>query len=273
MHETWSYSWAIRNIIAELLMPPGLWILMAGIAFIAFQQRKKLQTIALFLPLIMLWITSTTVFSQQFAKFADNYLHWPPAVQLEDVKSALQQSNQESIAIVILGSGVRRGALDNGQYQNQDVSKEAMERLRMGARLAKETHMPILVTGGSPDSSRQEDLSEGQLMAKVLQDELGVKVTWVEQQSTTTQENAKYSANILRNKGIQTIYLVTHYWHMPRSQAIFEKQGLKVRPIPIGFNQLEHYTPLDFIPSNQGFALTRQIWHELLGQVWYLIKF
>jgi uncharacterized SAM-binding protein YcdF (DUF218 family) len=273
MYETWSYSWAIRNIIAELLMPPGIWILMAGIVLIAFQHRKKLQTISLFLPLVMLWITSTTVFSQQFAKFADNYLHWPAPVQLEDLKSALQQSKQEAIAIVILGGGVRRGALDNGQYQNQDVSKETMERMRMGARLAKITHRPILVTGGSPDRSRQEDLSEGQLMAKVLQDELGVKVTWIEQQSNTTQENAKYSAEILRKEGIQTIYLVTHFWHMPRSQVIFEKQGLKVQPIPVGFNQLEHFTPLDYMPNNKGYALTRQIWHELLGQVWYLIKF
>jgi uncharacterized SAM-binding protein YcdF (DUF218 family) len=273
MHETWSYSWAVKNIIAELLMPPGLWILMAVIAFIAFQHRKKLQTIALFLPLTMLWITSTTVFSQQFAKFADNYLHWPPAVQLEDVKSAIQQSNQESIAIVILGSGVRRGALDKWEYQNHDVSKEAMERLRMGARLAKTTHRPILVSGGSPDRTRQEDLSEGQLMAKVLQDELNVKVTWVEQQSNTTQENAKYSAEILLKEGVQTIYLVTHYWHMPRAQAIFEKQGLKVQPIPIGYSETEHYTPLDYMPSNHGFALTRQIWHEFLGHIWYLIKF
>ena len=273
MHETWSYSWAVKNIIAELLMPPGLWILMAGIAFIVFQHRKKLQTIALFFPLFMLWITSTTVFSQQFTKFADNYLHWPPAVQLEDVESALQQSNQESIAIVILGGGVRRGALDNGQYQNQDVTKEAMERLRMGARLAKITQMPILVTGGSPDRSRQEDLSEGELMAKVLQDELGVKVTWVEQQSNTTQENAKYSAAILHKEGIQTIYLVTHFWHMPRSQAIFEKQGLKVHPIPMGFNQLELYSARDYVPSNNGFSLTRQIWHELLGHMWYQVKF
>jgi uncharacterized SAM-binding protein YcdF (DUF218 family) len=168
---------------------------------------------------------------------------------------------------------VRRGALDNADYQYQDVSKEAMERLRKGARLAKITHSPILVTGGSPDRSRQEDMSEGQLMAKVLQEELGVTVTWVEQQSNTTQENAKYSAEILRKEGIQTIYLVTHYWHVPRSQTIFEKQGLKVHPIPMGFNQLEHYTPLDYVPSNQGIALTRQIWHELLGQIWYQIRF
>ena len=168
---------------------------------------------------------------------------------------------------------MRRGALDNAHYQYHDVSKEAMERLRMGARLAKITHSPILVTGGSPDRSRQEDLSEGQLMAKVLQEELGVKVTWIEQQSNTTQENAKYSAEILHNEGIQKIYLVTHYWHMPRSQAIFEKQGLKVHPIPIGFNQLERYSALDYVPSNNGFSLTRQIWHELLGHIWYQVKF
>ena len=272
MHETWSYSWAIRNIIAELLMPPGIWVIMSVIALILFQNRKKLQTIALLLPLVMLWVSSTTVFSQQFAKFVDNYLHWPAPVQLEDIKSALQQSKQESIAIVILGSGVRRGALDNGQYQNQDVSKEAMERMRMGARLAKITYRPILVTGGSPDRSRQEDLPEGQLMAKVLQDELGVTVTWVEQQSNTTQENAKYSAEILRKEDISKIYLVTHFWHMPRAQAIFEKQGLKVHPIPIGFSQIKRYTPLDFTPSNNGFALTRQIWHELLGHIWYQVN-
>jgi hypothetical protein len=66
-------------------------------------KQKKLQTIALLLPLVMLWVTSTTVFSQQFARLADNYLHWPAPVQLEDIKSALQQSKQEAIAIVILG--------------------------------------------------------------------------------------------------------------------------------------------------------------------------
>ena len=90
MHETWIYLWAVKNIITELLMPPGLWILMAGIAFIVFQHRKKLQTIVLFLSLIMLWITSTTVFSQQFARFTDHFLHWPTPVNLEDIKSPLQ---------------------------------------------------------------------------------------------------------------------------------------------------------------------------------------
>jgi hypothetical protein len=41
----------------------------------------------------------------------------------------------------------------------------------------------------------------------------------------------------------------------------------------MGFYQKEQYTPLDFYPSNEGFQRTRWIWHELLGSLWYWLKF
>ena len=52
-------------------------------------------------------------------------------------------------AIVILGSGRRLGALDLPEYQHQDTSSTAMERVHLGDRLVKQAKLPILVAGGA----------------------------------------------------------------------------------------------------------------------------
>ena len=175
---------------------------------------------------------------------------------------------------MILGGGRRKGALEtHPEHQQQDLSPNSMERLRYGARLAKQTKLPILVTGGAPDKASTQELSEAFVMKLVLEQELGLSPQWLEEQSNTTQENAKFSARILKDEGIKTIYLVTHFWHMPRAQAIFEKEGLIVIPAPMGFYQKTAFTPLDFYPSSEGFQRTRWIWHEILGNIWYRVKF
>jgi uncharacterized SAM-binding protein YcdF (DUF218 family) len=61
-------------------------------------------------------------------------------------------------------------------------------------------------------------------MKLVLEQELGLSPRWLEGQSNTTQENAKFSARILKDEGIKTIYLVTHFWHMPQAKTVFEKR-------------------------------------------------
>jgi uncharacterized SAM-binding protein YcdF (DUF218 family) len=184
-------------------------------------------------------------------------------------------TSKESLthAIVILGGGRQKGALDLPEYQYQNLSPQSMERLRAGARLAKVSHLPILLTGGAPDRTSATDLSEAKVMSMVLKQELGIDARWLEEQSNTTQENALQSAKILHQEGIQTIYLVTHFWHMPRARVQFEKQGLKVVEVPMGFYQKEQFTPLDFYPGHEGFQRTRWIWHELLGALWYRLKF
>jgi len=276
MHETWTYSWAIRNIIAELLMPPSIWIALALFALIFFRKPSKLKTTLIGFSLVMIWMTSTTAFSQWFYQVSDHWLHWPQPIDLTELakqEKSESSSKKNHQAIVILGSGIRAGAKEIPEYQNQDVSTGAMERLRMGARMAKTTHLPILVTGGRPDKVKSDDLPEGKLMATVLEKELHTPVKWVEDHSNTTQENAQFSAKILKQNQIDTIYLVTHVWHMPRSQRIFEKEGLQVIPVPLGYHYKSPLTPLDYVPKGDGLTKTREIWHELLGKVWYEFRF
>jgi uncharacterized SAM-binding protein YcdF (DUF218 family) len=105
-----------------------------------------------------------------------------------------------------------------------------------------------------------------------LNNEFQIQARWLEKQSTTTEENAAFSAKMLKQEGITHIYLVTHFWHMPRAQAVFEKYGLKVTPAPMGFYQKDKFHPLDFYPSSTGIERMRLIWSEVLGLIWYRIK-
>jgi uncharacterized SAM-binding protein YcdF (DUF218 family) len=77
---------------------------------------------------------------------------------------------------------------------------------------------------------------------------------------------------MLKQEGITHIYLVTHFWHMPRAQGVFEKYGLKVTPAPMDFYQRDQFHPLDFYPSTAGIERTRFIWCEVLGLIWYRLK-
>lgn len=274
-----SLEWAFRNLLAELLMPPGIWLVIIALALL-FIKNKRAKHSLLFICLLMIWVSSTNYFANQVTRVAGSFLNWPdplPDIQNRHVASPMMKSSSAQNlpqAIIILGSGRRMGALDApSQYQQQDVSVASMERLRLGARLAKATRLPILVTGGAPDRVNEKDIPEAILMSYVLQYELGVVSTWIESNSNTTQENARESAKILRKVGIQTIYLVTHFWHMPRAKAIFEKEGLTVVEAPMGYYQKNHFTPLDFYPSSAGFQRTRWIFYEIIGQVWYRLKF
>lgn len=219
-------------------------------------------------------------FAYQFTQVAGHLLEWPQPLSLKEIEvqigakdRPLSLGSHQVQAIVILGGGRQKGAIDLPEYQYQNLGPQSIERLRAGARLAKQSNLPILLTGGTPDRTSDQNLSEAELMKKVLERELAISPKWLEEESNTTQENALYSAKILKKEGIKTIYLVTNFWHMPRAKAQFEKEGIQVISAPMGFYQKEQYTPLDFYPSAEGFQRTRWIWHAILGTIWYKLKF
>lgn len=262
-------------------MPPGIFVILGLVMVLWFKpvrtQLNFAKNCAMVCCLVMVWVSSTSAFSYLLLDLTQSLMGWPKPLLIDAIAwSSVKQANRvvkKNTAIVILGGGVRRGAQELPQYQYQDVAHESMERLRMGARLAKRTQLPILVSGGAPDRATKGDLSDAQVMATVLEKELGVFVRWQEDQSNTTQENATLSAPILRKNDIQTVFLVTNGWHMPRAQKAFTKEGFAVIPVPLGFERTNHLTPLDYFPSKAGFGLTRHIWHEVLGIWWYRLRY
>src|SRR5262245_32786664 len=69
-------------------------------------------------------------------------------------------------------------------------------------------------------------------MARVLGEDFGVKSRWVESESRTTMDHARYGAPLLRANGVRRICLVTHAHHMERARLVFEAKGFEVVPAP-----------------------------------------
>jgi uncharacterized SAM-binding protein YcdF (DUF218 family) len=279
--ETWTYAWAVRNLIAQLLMPPGIWLWLILLPLFLFKKRELLQKSLIVFSVLMIWLTSTNYLALQLTNALGSVITWSAPLdlkvleggynsQLSEGKSASRQGAEQ--VIVILGGGRRSGAIEYPQYQDQNIEARAMERVRYGVTLSQATRLPILLTGGAPDATSSIELTEAELTQKVLNNEFQVQARWVEKQSRTTEENAAFSAKILKQEGINHIYLVTHFWHMPRAKAVFEKYGLKVTPAPMGFYQKDQFHPLDFYPSTAGIERIRFIWSEALGLIWYRIK-
>jgi uncharacterized SAM-binding protein YcdF (DUF218 family) len=160
-------------------------------------------------------------------------------------------------AIVVLGGGSYYSA---PEYGGDTVSHATLERLRYAARLARDSHLPLLVSGGAPYGGR----AEGESMREVLEHEFGVKVRWVEVAARDTGENASLAAPILKRAGIRRVALLSHAWHLARAIPLFEKEGLEVTPAPMGFSTSPPSPLLGFLPG--GLGQSREALHEYLGQ-------
>ncbi len=253
------------------MMPPGIWLWLILLPLFLLKKRELLQKPLIVFSVLMIWLTSTNYLALQLTNTLGSIITWSSPLDLKvledrhnakliEGKSASVQGAEQ--AIVILGGGRRGGAIEYLQYQYQNIEARAMERVRYGVTLSQATHLPLLITGGAPDAISSNDLTEAELTQKVLNNEFQVQARWLEKQSRTTEENPAFSSKILKQQSITHVYLVTHFWHMPRAQAVFEKYGLKVTPAPMGFYQKDQFHPLDFNPSTAGIERIRLIWSE-----------
>ena len=146
------------------------------------------------------------------------------------------------------------------------VGYGTLERLRYGARLARQSRLPLLVTGGAPFGGRPE----AEAMRETLEQDFGIKVRWVEAASRDTAENASLSAPMLKAAGITRIALVSHGWHLPRAIPLFEKQGLEVTPAPMAFSTGSPSLFEDLLPRSM--TQSRRALNEYLGQIYNRLK-
>lgn len=171
-------------------------------------------------------------------------------------------------AIVILSAGRRAYAPEFGA---ETVDGLSLERVRYGARLVRQTGLPVLVSGGSLGP---KEPSISYLMADALVGDYDVHPRWLEVRSLNTAENAIFSADILKRAGIRRVILVTHAWHMPRARAAFEANGITVIPAPTAFYVPTRMTLWEkFVPSMTAFRMSGYAIHEIIGSGWYAMRY
>ena len=161
-------------------------------------------------------------------------------------------------AIVVLGGGLHRDAVE---YGGDTLNWLSLERVRYAATLARETRLPVLVTGGRVYGGS----AEGEVMREVLEREYAVPVRWVESESRNTYENAVLSAKVLRRDGISRVLVVSHGVDARRARREFSAAGLEVIPAPTDIPSLTIDSPLQLLPSISALHDSYFALYELLG--------
>lgn len=169
-------------------------------------------------------------------------------------------ATRDAQAIVVLGGGRNHGAAEWGGVT---VNAQTLGRLRYGARVARATGLPVLVTGG-----RQE----GELMGEILRQEFGIAPRWVDAASRTTRDNACFAAAELLPLGIRRILLVTDAWHMPRALRAFERAGLQPVAAATGYLGQRPFSLYHLVPNAESLRHTQIALREWAGALWYRLS-
>ena len=170
-------------------------------------------------------------------------------------------------AIVVLGGDVRAG---NGADIADALGALALERVVLAARAYRRLRLPVAVSGGRVDKRRS---SEAALMKAALESDFAVPVAWSEEASRTTWENAVYTARLLQPAGIRTVIVVSQAWHLRRAVWAFERVGLVARPWPAPRSVWQARQVDDFLPSIGGLRDTTYALHEIIGAVYYRLRY
>lgn len=243
------------TILKTLVLPPGILILLLIFAFLA--SRGILARLLIFLTTALLSLFSLPI----VAAFLLSSLEPYPALITE------APVPDDAQAIIVLGSELYTDALE---YGGDTLGQRTLARVRYGAFLARETGLPLYVTGGAADDGHP---AVGRLMADTLRREFGIKVAGIEDQSRTTRENAVLSVPMLRTDGIEHALVVTHAWHMPRAIETFERAGLRFTAAPTilarRLGAEDQHEPSDWLFSVHALESSYFALHEYLGRAWY----
>ncbi len=246
-------------LIKAFILPPGVILLIAILGLLVYGRRPVLGGSLIVGSLLTLYILSIGSVSQPLAASLQIYPALPQVIK----------GSGGPKATVVLGAGRYD---DAPEYGGDTVSADGLERLRYAVYLQRKTGLPILLTGGKLHG---EDTSEARLMDDALREVYRVKAKWLEEESRNTRENATLSRKILKEAGVDHIYLVTHALHMRRAVEAFEAAGFQITPAPTIFATAAKppHPLLDWLPSTGSLAQSRDALHEYVGRSWNLLRY
>ena len=233
----------LKTLLKDLILPPAGPLLLALLGFVLLKVRPLLARICLIAGLASLWLLSTPLVSDALTRLAEPY----PPLDMRQTANAR--------AIVILGGGGQRAMAP--EYQGPAAEPFMLERLSYGAYLAKQTGLPVLVTGFSLEARAMHDS---------LQRNFGIETRWIDDQAYDTFQNARNAARVLTAEGVHRIILVTHATHMRRSVREFTDAGFDVVPAPAGMLAVRDFGVLHYFPNAEALLRSQMAIYELIGE-------
>lgn len=245
----------ITKMLLFLLLPPTSILALMFLGFLVIWSHRLLGRLLITAAFLLLYSLSISPVSD--ALIAPLEADYRP----RDVKSI------KADVIVVLGCG----AIDLSSRGLAPIpNADSLQRVVAAVKLYRSLHIPIVITGGAGDPA-QPHLSDAAPMARMAQD-LGVlkKDIIVDNASFNTLASARNMKAAFAGK---RMVLVTSAYHLKRSVAMFQKQGLDVISQPSGF--LSGQQDRSFyaaIPRLEFLNISSAAISEHLSLTWYRLK-
>lgn len=244
----------LKKILSPFLMPlPLAFVLLAaGLALGASKRRRRLGN-GLFMAGIGVMLVASYGFTGRPLLEGIEY-RYNPRPELKDLEGVRW--------VVVLGGGVWD---DPRLSSTARLTESSVCRLAEGIRIWRQIPgSKLLLSGGRVYTP----VPEARAMAELAR-ELGVPDSSMalETDSRDTGEQARLVAGMV---GDQRVVLVTSAAHMPRSMALFRRQGIYPVPAPSNFmvKQGQSGDPGRFFPSSVGIEVWETVIHEAAGMAW-----
>lgn len=256
----------LSKLLPLFIYPLGLSCLLLLLALWFSFKRSRWSFAPILMALLVLITASNSRLSNQLI------------VSLERQYLPLAKVPQAE-AIVILGGATR----NNEPPRVLPDLSERGDRLLYGAKLYQDGAAPKIILTGGRIQWFGGDSSEAESMASILELMCVPRSAMIlESKSLNTHENAVFVKEILERENIGQILLVTSALHMPRSQAIFLKEGIKAIPAPTDFiisdrNLIENRFStesmiLSLVPNSGNLDNTTNALREYIGTFVYRLR-
>ena len=189
-------------------------------------------------------------------------------LQKDNILQNVSEINNADAIVVLSGMVSAIKIEDKFRYEFSG----AVDRILSGIDLFKNKKAPLLILtrGKLP---WQNGVPEGEYL-KEFSIKLGIPEDNIllTKNVQNTDEEAKSVKKLLNKKDIEII-LVTSAFHMPRAKKVFEAANIKVIPFAVDFQSSKKITFLDFIPSASALSSSSKFVKEMIGRLYYNLKY
>ena len=238
----------------DFLVPPAVLILLAVVSAWATLFRPHVGVAFAIIATTLLYLAALPVIATAM-------------IEEVEIKTPAKPDFSKAQAIVVLGGGIHPG---DGEKVPDTLGPWSLERVVLAAQAYRQLKLKVAVSGGQVAGAHA---SEASLMKTALETQFSVPVTWVDDQSRTTYENAVFTAKLLKADNVTTIVLVTQAWHMRRALWSFERAGLHAVPYPAPLTYDEVDRPADYLPSIGALERSYHALHEAIGLAYYRLRY
>ena len=135
---------------------------------------------------------------------------------------------------VVLGAKAKNNVMSNTLRARVDYAIDLYRGQSVGQ---------LIFTGGFRDKDPAHESSEAAL-ARQYAIEKGVPAQhiWIEEVSTTTQENLQEAQKIVQTQDFKQILVVSDRWHLARAQMMARNLGMDVMPAPTPYSVYQSFS-------------------------------